>query len=108
MAEVSWRSEGEGSWRSVEGGKTVERGGDGWRGGERWSSDHPVRVPQFVDNIEEVDSEPEPPPPKKMKPPPALLPHHSLPLPVAEHFSPKVTSVSGAVGSKDEFTVSMW
>ncbi|XP_046687304.1 uncharacterized protein LOC124372925 isoform X2 [Homalodisca vitripennis] len=125
LAEVSWRSEGEGSWRSVEGGKNMERGGGGggvgggeqqWRGGERWASDHNTRAPQFVDTNEDVDSDPEPPPPKKMKPPPALLPHHSLPLPVAEHFSPKVTSVSGAVGSKEEFTrenvpepeVTMW
>ncbi|XP_054263925.1 uncharacterized protein LOC128987196 isoform X2 [Macrosteles quadrilineatus] len=96
LAEVSWRSEGEGSWRSVEGGKPVER-----RGVERWGAE---RVPQFVDAGEDVDSEPEPPPPKKMKPPPPLLPHHTLPLPVAEHFSPKVTSVQGSVGSKEEFT----
>lgn len=103
LAEVSWRSEGEGSWRSVEGSKVPERVsagvGEGWR--------QPVRAPQFIDADDDVDSEPEPPPPKRMKPPPALLPHHSLPLPVTEHFSPKVTSVIGAVGSKEEFTVNV-
>uniref|UniRef100_A0A1B6DHS7 BTB domain-containing protein n=1 Tax=Clastoptera arizonana TaxID=38151 RepID=A0A1B6DHS7_9HEMI len=130
LAEVSWRSEGEGSWRSVEGGNSQR---EGWRGNESqqrenwrnmeerhrerlWSN---TEIPNressswrsLAEGGDDADSEPEPPPPKKMKPPPALLPHHpisSVPIPisVAEHFSPKVTSVTGSVGSKDEFTES--
>ncbi|RZF44996.1 hypothetical protein LSTR_LSTR001957 [Laodelphax striatellus] len=91
LAEVSWRSEGEG-WRSVQ-EEEQRRGGAG--GGRRGAAP------------EDGDSDSEPPPPKKTK----LPPPHSLLLPqpvehfaalkqqqaASEQFHPHVTSVLGNV-----------
>ncbi|XP_075222745.1 uncharacterized protein LOC142325193 [Lycorma delicatula] len=108
LAEVSWRSEGEGSWRSVEGG------GSG--------------------ATDDMDSDTEPPPTKKLKPPsqhPQHTPHSHTPQhsqhtleqhyntkphttteshystpkshQAEQHFNPKVTNIVGSVGTRNDY-----
>lgn len=108
LAEVSWRSEGEGSWRSVEGA------GSG--------------------ATDDMDSDSEPPPTKKLKQPPQHSQHtpsHShdqqhydrKPHPASssseshysapksshqseQHFNPKVSTVVGNLASRNDYNVS--